>query len=89
MSTTASAIKQPENGQTRYEPASIADRIVSVLRRKPSAGRREIVAVLGATESTDGYYLDKLRAAGAIERVGLDRGGHWEVVRHPCLRSRQ
>ena len=48
--------------------------------QKPSAGRREIAATLGTTESIVRYRLDKLRAAGKIERVGPDKGGHWKVL---------
>ena len=48
--------------------------------QNPSAGRREIAATLGATRSIVRYRLDKLRAAGKIERVGPARaatGGCW------------
>ena len=77
----------PENSQkpgasagTTPDPVPISDRILSLLRRKPSAGRREIAAKLATTESTIRYHFDKLRAAGKIERVGPDKGGHWKLL---------
>ena len=34
----------------------------------------------GMATSTVQVYLDKLRSAGKVKRVGPDKGGHWEVV---------
>ncbi|MDE2773533.1 MAG: winged helix-turn-helix transcriptional regulator, partial [Gemmatimonadota bacterium] len=81
----------PENSQkaveaTRKLPESLPlpDRILAVLRRNPSTSRRKLAAALDTTQSTVRYHLDKLRAAGRIERVGPDKGGRWKVldVRH-------
>ena len=58
----------------------LSDRILMLLRRNRSASRREIAATLGTTRSTVRYRLDKLRAAGKLERVGPDKGGHWKVL---------
>ena len=71
--------KSDTSGGITSETAPIPDRILSLLSSKPSAGRREIAAALASTESTIRYHLDKLRAAGKIERVGPDKGGHWRV----------
>ena len=77
----------PENHQktveaTRKLPESLPlpDRILAVLRRNPSTSRRALAAALGTTQSTVRYRLDKLRAAGKIERIGPDKGGHWKVL---------
>ena len=66
-------------GQSR-EPPSLSGRILALLRRNPFAGRREIATTLGTTRSVVRYRLDKLRAAGKIERVGPDKGGYWKVL---------
>lgn len=71
--TTATARKPPES-------LPLADHIIALLRQDPSASRRELAAALGTTQSTVRYRLDKLRAAGRIERVGPDKGGHWKVL---------
>ena len=68
------------SGHPSPESASLSDRILSLLRRNPSASRREIAATLGTTRSTVRYRLDRLREAGKIERVGPDKGGHWRVL---------
>jgi len=70
------ARKQPE-------PLPLPDRILAVLRQNPSTSRRELAAALDTTQSTVRYRLDKLRAAGRIERVGPDKGGHWKVLDVP------
>ncbi len=76
----------PEDHQKRVgsarkppETPSLYDRILALLRRQPSISRREMAATLGTTTSTVRYRLDKLRAAGKIERVGPDKGGYWKV----------
>ena len=80
----------PENHQKpaatpRKQPESLPlpDRILAVLRQNPSTSRRELAAALGTTQSTVRYRLDKLRAAGRIERVGPDKGGRWKVLPAP------
>ena len=72
--------KTARNGSRPPESARLSDRVLALLRRNPSASRREIAATLGTTRSTVRYRLDKLRAAGKIERVGPDKGGHWKVL---------
>ena len=72
--------KTAGSGHPSPESASLSDRILSLLRRNPSASRREIAAALGTTRSTVRYRLDRLREAGKIERVGPDKGGHWRVL---------
>ena len=72
--------KTARNGSRPPESARLSDRVLALLRRNPSASRREIAAILGTTRSTVRYRLDKLRAAGKIERVGPDKGGHWKVL---------
>lgn len=79
--------KQPENhqkavrnGDKSPESLPLSDRILTLLRRKPSASRREIAATLRTIEFTVRYRLDKLRAAEKIARVGPDKGGHWKVL---------
>ena len=69
--------KSDASGGIPPDTAPIPDQILSLLSSKPSAGRREIAAALASTEST--IHMDKLRAAGRIERVGPDKGGHWKV----------
>ena len=73
--------KQPENPDQPENRQKISDRIVALLRERPAASRREIVAALGnTTEGSVRYQLDKLKASGRLRRVGPDRGGHWMVV---------
>ena len=78
--TTENRQKTARNKGQSPEPPSLSDRILALLRQNPFAGRREIAATLGTTRSIVRYRLDKLRAAGKIERVGPDKGGYWKVL---------
>jgi ATP-dependent DNA helicase RecG len=86
---SGSARKKPDDDQktTRKQPEgndssqNLADRIVSFLRKNPSASRRRIAEALeGTTEGSVRYHLDKLKNSGTLRRVGPDRGGRWVVV---------
>ena len=81
--------KTAGNGDPPPESARLADGILALLRRNPSASRREIAATLGTTRSIVRYRLDRLREAGKIERVGPDKGGHWEVLDHSAAECDQ
>ena len=72
--------KPSETPRKQPEPLPLPDRILAVLRPNPSTSRRELAATLNTTQSTVRYHLDKLRAAGRVERVGPDKGGHWKVL---------
>ena len=78
--TTRNPPQPPKNSQN---PSPLPDRILAVLRQNQSTSRRELAAALGTTQSTVRYRLDKLRAAGRIERVGPDKGGRWKVLPAP------
>ena len=43
--------------------------------------RRELAERIGITPDGIKYHLGKLKAAGAIRRVGSDRAGGWEVLK--------
>ena len=72
--------KTARNEGQSPEPPSLFGRILALLRQNPYAGRREIATTLGTTRSIVRYRLDKLRAAGKIERVGPNKGGYWKVL---------
>ena len=56
-------------------------KILDILRVQPSLSRKALAAQLGnMTEDGVKYHLAKLKAAGLIQRIGSDRGGHWEVL---------
>ena len=57
------------------------EKILSYLRAEPELTRRELAERIGITPDGIKYHLGKLKAAGAIRRVGSDRAGRWEVVK--------
>jgi ATP-dependent DNA helicase RecG len=65
---------------TQKIPQKTTQKILAVLRRNPSASRREIAEALGSlTEDGVKYQLGKLKSAGIIQRIGPAKGGHWHV----------
>jgi ATP-dependent DNA helicase RecG len=57
-------------------------KIIALIRQKPEITRKELAIELGITDSGIKYHLKKMQDKGLLRRVGPDKGGHWEVVRH-------
>ncbi len=57
------------------------EKVLSFLRAEPELTRHELAERVGITPDGIKYQLGKLKAAGAIRRVGSDRAGRWEVVK--------
>lgn len=56
-------------------------RIIDILIKNPQAGRKEIASTIdNITEDGVKYNLGVLQAKGLIQRIGPDKGGHWEVI---------
>lgn len=57
-------------------------KILSILREKPSAGRREMALRIGnVTEDGVKFHLEKLKSEGKIRRIGPRKGGK-RVIAH-------
>jgi ATP-dependent DNA helicase RecG len=66
---------------TQKATQKATQKILMVLREQPAASRRDIAEKIGdITEDGVKYHLAKLKKIGHIQRVGADRGGHWEVL---------
>ena len=55
--------------------------ILDALQEHPQISRKELAEKLGETEETIQSRLRKLLKEGIIQRIGPDKGGHWEVVK--------
>lgn len=50
------------------------------LRAEPELTRKALAKRVGLTQDGVKYHLEKLKAAGALRRVGSARAGRWEVL---------
>ncbi|HAH32810.1 MAG TPA: AAA family ATPase [Elusimicrobia bacterium] len=66
--------------QKTPQKISLADRILSVIASNPSLTRIELATTLSVSPETIKEYLEKLRKADRIRRIGPDKGGHWKVL---------
>jgi ATP-dependent DNA helicase RecG len=65
-------------GQTGGALSETQQQILNLITEKPSLSRKNISKQLHISESTMYEHLDKLKRAGALERVGGTRG-YWKV----------
>ncbi len=81
-----------ETEQTTQERApkmapTTRDRILALLKAKPSITRRLIAERIGITPDGVKYHLAKLRKAGIIRHVGPTKAGRWEVLKQHAARA--
>lgn len=53
--------------------------ILRSMRANPKVTARELEALTGLTRRGVEYHLDKLKKENRIKRVGLTKGGYWEL----------
>ena len=67
--------------KTTQKISGIQKRIVDYLRHHPRANRGTIAAYINdITEDGIKYHLKVLQDKGVIQRIGPDKGGHWQVL---------
>ena len=64
----------------RKNNQKLLESLIDLVRKTPSITQKGMIAELGVARSTVILYLDILKKAGRIRRVGPDKGGHWEVM---------
>lgn len=80
--TQENTVPTPETTQKTTQkttPETTQERILSLLATEPEITRHKLAKRLGITSDGVKYHLDKLRAAGIIQRIGPAKGGRWEV----------
>lgn len=58
-------------------------RILKLIAQNPAISQNEMAERLGDI-SVDGvkYHLKKLKEQGVVKRLGPNKGGHWEIIKH-------
>lgn len=57
-----------------------SDRILSLMRDRPTISLQELSDAMGMTRDGVKYHIAKLKRDGWLQRVGSSRSGHWEVT---------
>ena len=58
----------------------ISDQVLAMLRQTPAMSREELALQLNKSESAIYRAIRALRESGRLQRIGPDKGGHWEVI---------
>ncbi|WP_165047205.1 MULTISPECIES: RNA-binding domain-containing protein [unclassified Adlercreutzia] len=56
------------------------DRVLSAMRSDPNITKARLATLLDVSESSIDRAVAALKKAGAIERVGSNKSGHWHVI---------
>ncbi len=65
---------------TQKTTQKTTQKILEAMRDNPEITRMELAALIGITADGVKFAINSLKNAGAIRRVGPDKGGHWEVL---------
>ena len=57
------------------------EKILKILSNTPSITVREMSEILGLSRRGVEEQIKSLKQKGVIRRIGLDKGGHWEVTK--------
>ena len=66
--------------KTPQKPTELEQKILNVIREKPTISRAEIAKKLKVSENTIKEYLEKLKSKSFLKRIGPDKGGYWEIL---------
>lgn len=67
------------SGVLTETPVKTPEKILAAMRHQADITIPELAHLLEKSESAVKRAIRKLRDAGQIERIGGDKGGHWEV----------
>lgn len=60
--------------------AETRDTMLRLIKENPSITRKELANLLNLTVKGIDWNIKQLKDAGILQRIGPDKGGHWEVV---------
>jgi predicted HTH transcriptional regulator len=55
-------------------------KMIDAVRNNPYVTREELVKIVGISLSKIKANIAKLKVKGILERIGPDKGGHWQVI---------
>ena len=71
--------KRPESDQINDQINDQIKMILELIKEKPQISRSEISHKMGLHESSVKRRLKMMVDKGIIQRIGSDKGGHWQI----------
>lgn len=63
------------------ETKSTKERIIDLIRSNEHLSRKDLSIILGITEGSVRYYLNKLQSENTIKHIGSHNGGYWKILK--------
>ena len=54
---------------------------MDLIRHNPNITTSEMAGIIGITRRAVAKIINTLQTEGIIQRIGPDKGGHWEIVK--------
>ena len=87
LKTDEGGLKTNEGGLKTYEgglktvTSKTAVNIIKLMQNNPNITVQDIVNHLCIARSAVMKHIKRLKDQGLIERIGPDKGGHWEIIK--------
>lgn len=69
-----------ESSQKSVEKS--VEKIIKQIAENPKVTVKELTTIVGLSRRGVEKNIKKLQECGIIRRVGPDKGGHWEIIKH-------
>ena len=81
LETIKMALTEAEAGNTTQKTAqNTTQNIIDLIKGNPNITTKEMADKLSMTRDGINYQIRKLKKSGILQRVGGDKGGHWEII---------
>lgn len=67
-------------GVVAFPIDSTIGKVYTALKQAPSISISTLSSIIGISRSTIQKHIENLKKYGIIQRVGPDKGGHWEII---------
>ena len=74
------ALKRAKKLPVEKTVEKTVEKIFVIIKANPSITQKEIMDKTGLTRRGVEWNLKKLKGADRIQRIGPDKGGHWEII---------
>jgi len=61
-------------------PQKTSQKIIDLIKEDPYISTTKMAEIIGVDRRNIARNIKKLKEQGAVRRVGLDKGGFWEVL---------
>ena len=80
--TTLKNVVESSQKSSQKSVEKSVEKIIKQIAENPKVTVKELTTIVGLSRRGVEKNIKKLQECGIIRRVGPDKGGHWEIIKH-------